>query len=629
MALHNKRCISMLLTFVLLFGMLMALSSTSTVIAADSGSQTIYYFSVTGSDSNDGTTPDKPKKSLEEAVKLMQAGTTILLKRGDCWYDESGTVVEINDKIGTEAAPIIVDAYGTGDAPLIANMKQLDTGWTSLGNNKWSCNVSSYGPIHRCFVNESPVASVALADLDQTTEFTLDNGILYLYSESAPAKVKVIFKCGANAVRASNVHYLYFSNIAFKGGTWTAAYVNPPSTRVTFDHCSFTELGDNAVVFWFDTANKDAFNQSPVVTNCYMNKGWSTAMNSLTLEPKGEAVDIWNAGDSGLISGNTMIDFGHSSVYLRSVDEGYHGTKNFIIEKNEIYLKYSNYGRGFDIQGIEGQTSNNIVRRNYIHGMKVPSHLLGDNNKVYSNIIVDNAITVLDHNQAGYAIDLIPWGENLVCHDNIIANNTIVDTEQSCIRVNDAAVGQNTFKNNIFKAWEVGTIKFNAAIEVNLPSVEQIVENNCVWNGSTSNIAFTNNKLMGNAKYMDAQSTNYNNNIQADPLFVNEAAGDYNLKANSPANTSGQALTGMGEGFTDYYGNAWNPVKPSIGAVQFQGVPEEPTLPPDDDIQPTPTPVNKSVEAINVGPCNDEAHSIYLKERMLNTYGILTQDSII
>lgn len=79
---------------------------------------TEYYFSTTGSDSNNGTTPQSAFGSLDKIKDLkLKPGDKLLLKRGDVFI---GTI-EFYSISGTEQNPIIITAYGAGNNKPIIN----------------------------------------------------------------------------------------------------------------------------------------------------------------------------------------------------------------------------------------------------------------------------------------------------------------------------------------------------------------------------------------------------------------------------------------------------------------------------------------------------------------------------
>lgn len=85
-----------------------------------------YVDSVSGNDTNSGTSENSPWKSLSliQAANL-QPGDVINLKRGSVWT--TGLYI---DNSGTETDPIIFQAYGTGNSPIIEKPGS-SSNWTS------------------------------------------------------------------------------------------------------------------------------------------------------------------------------------------------------------------------------------------------------------------------------------------------------------------------------------------------------------------------------------------------------------------------------------------------------------------------------------------------------------------
>ena len=109
--------------------------SFSTAVA-----QTTYYLSANGNDANSGRSADSPFQSLIKVSSLaLQPGDAILLRRGDTFR---GTL--FIRQSGSSASPITLDAYGSGDKPVIAG-SSLVTGWTNIGNNTWQASCPGCG----------------------------------------------------------------------------------------------------------------------------------------------------------------------------------------------------------------------------------------------------------------------------------------------------------------------------------------------------------------------------------------------------------------------------------------------------------------------------------------------------
>jgi len=92
-----------------------SLTASVAPAAATAAVQTYYVNSVSGSDSNAGTSPDRPWKTLSKAnaVSLLP-GDSLLLSRGGSW---TGTLAPKGS--GTSTTPITVGAYGSGAAPIV------------------------------------------------------------------------------------------------------------------------------------------------------------------------------------------------------------------------------------------------------------------------------------------------------------------------------------------------------------------------------------------------------------------------------------------------------------------------------------------------------------------------------
>lgn len=82
------------------------------------------YCSATGNDSNSGTTPDSPVKSIAKALSLSN---TVYLKRGDTFYENIYLT-------GDRGSITTIAAYGQGSRPILSGMKKCITygAWTQV-----------------------------------------------------------------------------------------------------------------------------------------------------------------------------------------------------------------------------------------------------------------------------------------------------------------------------------------------------------------------------------------------------------------------------------------------------------------------------------------------------------------
>ena len=103
-------------------------------------SQTIYYVAVSGNDANAGRSTDAPFQTLAKVSSLsLQPGDAVLLRRGDTFR---GTLFVRQS--GSADRPISIDAYGSGNKPIIAGSVPVSN-WNNIGNNTWQANCPNCG----------------------------------------------------------------------------------------------------------------------------------------------------------------------------------------------------------------------------------------------------------------------------------------------------------------------------------------------------------------------------------------------------------------------------------------------------------------------------------------------------
>ena len=89
-----------------------------TVAAPSPGARVIYVSSSSGGDSNPGSSPAAPVKSLHHAESLLQNGSAdeMLLECGNIWNESLG-VWTVSGRSAVD--PIVVGSYGSGARPLL------------------------------------------------------------------------------------------------------------------------------------------------------------------------------------------------------------------------------------------------------------------------------------------------------------------------------------------------------------------------------------------------------------------------------------------------------------------------------------------------------------------------------
>ena len=104
---------AILLTFLMVSGLIARVSAPA------SAAGTTYFVSAAGSDSNSGTSSAAPWKTLSKLNQaVLKPGDTVSFRRGDTF---TGGIVTAQS--GTSTAPITLNSYGSGNAPIITGGK--------------------------------------------------------------------------------------------------------------------------------------------------------------------------------------------------------------------------------------------------------------------------------------------------------------------------------------------------------------------------------------------------------------------------------------------------------------------------------------------------------------------------
>jgi len=201
-----------------------------------------------------------------------------------------------------------------------------------------------------------------------------------------------------------------------------------------------------------------------------------------------------------------------------------------------------------------------------------------DHNYFYSNIF-QRSRPDLQAGQ-GACMTIGNWSNEggCVAHHNTYVNNTIYDGTENAIHQCRCTTQpddptSNVFKNNLIVKWsEYGV--YQQASSGTYPTA-QVWQYNCFWQPGSPTADVLRRAGDGSSPYTvaeaDAAFTGWASNLQTDPLFVSSnpvLPTDFHLQSTSPVRAAGTPITGI-SGFVDYYGNAWNPTSPSIGAFQY------------------------------------------------------------
>lgn len=567
-------------------------------------SATTYYFSMTGDDRNPGTSVALPKKSLSAASSLALPGNTLLFKRGDVWYSPFETF-DLRNKSGNKDNRITIAAYGEGAKPVIAALQLLDNAqWKNIpGTSTWTQEVTGYSAAFRLFINGRSKYRVNTSD-SSAVETAVDSLHEWYIKPVQPGKSAVIFvNTGAPDVKPANVevlvstspfvvtmensHYITMQNIDFRGGsTWSVIHIEAPSSNLVFDSCVI-QRGNGSGIFAENSAQGDLkpYVSNLDITNCLIDKVWSKEENDPAIYLSGDGIFLRHAVDGGLISGNRILNWGHSGISITSYALGVHGVHRLVVELNDVSAGESGYMHAIDMNGFDGLTTHNVIRRNYFHDYNVTGHILGSYNQIYSNIFAGVNITRMPrHSHQGWAVDWHTWryrrtGPWIEAHDNYLINNTFADAEEFSIMIGDELTNPDPVRNNIIANNIItGYGQLGVVVSDGVQGSVYISHNN-FWNGSPS-APVARYKTPGKGGYLDASTLNSKHpeycrgNIQLDPRFKDVRTRNFRLTRQSPkVIRSGGTNTYynlLGSDFIDYEGKKFRKNRPSMGAIQYR-----------------------------------------------------------
>lgn len=111
-----------------------------------------YYVSNDGDDSNNGTSPELPWRTLEKVNTFnFQPGDTICFKCGDMWRGQ------LFPKSGSGSGNVKYTSYGMGNKPVILGSVAINDPlyWTDLGNNIWAAEPYIENVLDEMILNSS------------------------------------------------------------------------------------------------------------------------------------------------------------------------------------------------------------------------------------------------------------------------------------------------------------------------------------------------------------------------------------------------------------------------------------------------------------------------------------------
>ena len=585
--------------------------------------QTI-YISTSGSENNDGLSPESPKQDVKKIGTYLQQGYNVKLKRGDIWYIPTGGIT-LSQIRGTEDAPLTLGAYGSGELPIIGYLMKIEnSAWKLVDANRniYAADVSALGQrdgitVHRCFVNDEAYKFKNRTNYVslKAGEYCSYNYTLYVRMPDGekPSGVEVTpYSTGGTRLSINNVSYLNIEYIHFKGSSAynTMILIDAPTEHLKWRYVSITHCF-YYIMMW--DSDDDRVHYKPEISNCFIDTMLNEAEGGENESPLKhwdvhsiEGITMRDGVDGAWIHDNHIRNVAHAFIAIESTertsDYTTTGVRNCIIEDNLLegvnaqYARAFNICGGFNLSGIQ-MCRDNTYRRNRCYDMTASSHLYGENNVIYSNLIShvhsprDEDGNILDgKGSQPWGFDTVPWSDHSSV-GNMVINNTFYNVS-SAVGIYDQAhtVYNNLYANNLIVNWTSDAGANNNASGAFFDhSIDlQYVMNNGVFSSEGKIDHFIVDMEYFSAADVNNSKAGYSSNISGDPKFLNAdlsqmvhgARIDFTLSNESPMRYTGLSLYDdvykmfpawerMKADYTDINGVVYLAESPSIGAWSF------------------------------------------------------------
>ena len=454
-----------------------------------------YVNATTGSDSNTGTSPSSPWKTISKvnSYSSFKAGDAILFRRGDIWYD-SLTV----SSSGNSNNPITFSAYGTGNMPVITGFTTIN-GWTNEGNGIYSKVVPTQSSPNMVTVDGVNTWMGRYPDTGWLTyESSGDGYIVDNQLSSSPdwtgAEV-VIKKEGYITDRSSitrhsgnTIYYDKSSTVGDDGNAgWGYFIENDIRTLTTLGEWYYDD-NTNKFYMYFGSVNPT----TKIIKVASLNTGISSSQSYITID---------NINFQGFNSVGLNLD-NSNHITVTNCEVGFTGAYGVVMGTNNLY--------------------DNL----YLHDTNADGFSGSSDGFTLTNSIIEN-VGMIEGSGYGYggrgsAMDY--WGSNALIQYNTFRNIGLVAVGQIG---NDVTIDSNFFDNCCNKSLDCGAIYMNN----NGGNRNRVVSNNIIIN------------TIGTAEGTH-DSNNYIDNMWStvEGIYLDEPCSGVTIEGNTVANIRGSGI---------------------------------------------------------------------------------------
>jgi hypothetical protein len=499
-----------------------------------------YLDSAAGSDSNDGMSPATAWKTLTKINGVtLQPGNKICLKAGGSW---TGQLAPKGS--GTSAAPIVVDAYGSGAKPLLAaGSADADTVYL-LNQQYWEINdlevtneKSSVGDLRGISINGQNGGTLNHIYIRNCFVHDVTGEVLWIGGDTADNAPGITFQAGWDASKRT-------------GG-------------IVFD----VQAGSGTAV---KTKFNDVLVEANVVQDCSFGGiifkqldgtvHWGTRSSATSA--------TWTPHTNVVVRGNYLsqldTSYGCNTIYMTNVQGG-------LIEENVT--------NGAGTSAIELYYTDSItVQHNETFGTKVKAGGADSNGMDTDNSTTKTVIqyNYFHDNGDGILICQFNFGDSVIRY-NILQNNS----RYQIYLHSDPAASSAIYNNTVYNSKSNSGVAYGYGTSLN---ASYTLENNIFYaqsgNGvlaTSGTITYQNNLYYGPTIQVPGGDTHP---LEADPKLVSpgnggsgsasgpafSSLGGYKLGTGSPALNAGLSIANNGG--LDFWGTTLYVGAADLGASE-------------------------------------------------------------
>jgi len=482
------------------------------VIVSSLSKGTNYHVAKTGLNTNEGTFAF-PYLTITQGLSVANAGDTVFVREGV--YQESVSF----PRSGTSGSPIVLRNYQGAIVTVDAQSTRVYGIYASDKDYISIIGIRTKDPLNYGikFMN----CSNTLLDSCQATNTTLSNTIENILIENTTRKSNYIIK-NCYASNGSN-------GIAIMGMT----------TNTLIQNCEVENTYYTGVTVTCTTDTASAPHQT-VIDGVYSHNNGRTGIGTRIL------VDVTVKNSHLAYNSATGIQIEAMSY-------------NSIVEDN--VCEYNSRSSEFETGIWIYNSTNSIVRRNITRGNQTGIRCWNMINfQIYNNLIIDN-----NYQPGGSVINTSGADFRNAAgtfYNNVLVGNSASNSKLGSVHVYPEGVNNITFKNNIIM--NDGSVDTPKDMDFDQAAGSTVIsDNNLIYNANRT-ISIQVGDL--NYTWVNYKSTTGQDahSLNANPLFVDPANGNFRLQSNSPAINAGVNV-GL---IYDYLGNLIVG-NPDIGAYEY------------------------------------------------------------